>query len=52
MPLGQAVGPGAARTLLFVSPVIYSVPLAFSTAELSTADPTQTATVGGDLAWL
>jgi hypothetical protein len=47
MPLGQAVGPGTARTLLFVSPGHLERPLAFSTAELSTADPTEAATTGG-----
>ena len=39
MALRQAFGPGTAMILLSVSPLIYSVPLAFSTAELSTADP-------------
>jgi len=39
MPLRQAFGPGTAMILLFISPVIYSVPIAFSTADLSTADP-------------
>ena len=52
MPLGQAVGPGTARTLLFVGPVIYSVPLAFSTAALNTADPTEAATNRWDQARL
>jgi amino acid transporter len=47
-PLWSESGPGMAMILLFVTPVIYSVPVALFTAELSAAIPTE----GGYYQWV
>jgi amino acid transporter len=47
-PLWSSSGPGMAMLLLFVTPVIYSVPVALFTAELSTAIPVE----GGFYQWV
>jgi amino acid transporter len=47
-PLWSSSGPGMAMILLFVTPLIYSVPVALFTAELSTAIPVE----GGYYQWV
>jgi amino acid transporter len=47
-PLWSSSGPGMAMILLFVTPLIYSVPVALFTAELSTAIPVE----GGFYQWV
>jgi len=47
-PLWSSSGPGMAMILLFVTPLIYSVPVALFTAELSTAIPIE----GGFYQWV
>lgn len=47
-PLTSSSGPGMAMILLFVTPLIYSVPVALFTAELGTALPTE----GGGYHWV
>nr|WP_202447119.1 APC family permease [Streptomyces sp. SID5468] len=47
-PLFSASGPGAAMLLLFLTPLIYSVPVALFTSELSSAIPVE----GGYYQWV
>src|SRR5271154_2956112 len=47
-PLWFESGPGVAMLLLFVTPVVYGIPVALLTAELSTAIPDE----GGYYQWV